>query len=214
MIKSDQSVFKVLLILLFAVLMSCQANKTPVQVSEHFWLGIQTKNSALVKKYSLSNSIDEQEDFGRFENIKATSFGKIIIDGNSSEIETTITMLVDEKEVEVKLTTYLENHNDVWKVNFRKTVLPLAFNQNMAEVFGDIEEIKEEITEQIEESVEEIKEKVVPEIKSEIEKAEKEIIEKLPELKNVFEEFLRELEKSLEELMPKEKDEEVITHET
>ena len=214
MTNRQPHILLVSLLLVCGALLSCQSSKTPTQVSEHFWLGVQTKNVALVKKYSLVNSIDETEDLIDFENITEVTFGKIIIDGNIAEIETTVTTTLNEEKVDIKLETYLENHNEVWKVNFNKTVLPLEFNQNMAEVIGDIEEITEEITAQIEESVEDIKEKIVPEIKSEIDKAEKEILQKIPELKNFFEEFLDQLEKSLEGLMPTEKEEEVKTQET
>lgn len=214
MINKYHTVFFISLLFLCATLISCQLTRTPLQVSEHFWLGMQTKNVALVKKYSLVDSIDESEDLVQFENISATTFGKIIIDGNVAEVETKVTTLLNEKKVDIKLNTYLENNNDAWKVNYRKTVLQLTINQNMAEVFGDIEEITAEITGQIEESVEEIKEKVIPEIKSEIEQAEKEILQKIPELKNVFDEFLRALEKSLEELIPEEEEEEAKTQET
>jgi hypothetical protein len=210
-----QTVFFVSLLFLCGALISCQSSKTPLQVSEHFWMGMQAKNVALVKKYSLFDSIDESEDLTEFEEITTTTFGRIIIDNNVAEVETTVTTFLNEEKVDIKLNTYLENNNEVWKVDYRKTVLQLAVNQNMAEVFDDIEEITEEITEQIEESVEEIKEKVVPEIKSELEQVEKEILKKIPELKSVFEEFLQQLEKSLEELIPDEvEDEEVKTQET
>jgi hypothetical protein len=206
-------VFLIPVLFLFSALLSCQSAKTPLQVSEHFWLGIQTKNVALVKKYSLVNSIDESKGIAQFENVTAVTFGKIIIDGDLAKVETNVTMSSNEKTFDILLQTYLENNNDLWKVNYRKTVLQLEVNRNMAEVFGDIEEMTAEMTEEIEESVEKIKEKIVPEIKSQIEHAEKELLEKLPELKNIFDEFLHELEKSLEELLPP-PEEEAKTQET
>ena len=206
-------VFLIPLLFLCSALLSCQSTKTPLQVSEHFWLGIQTKNVALVKKYSLVNSIDESEDVAQFENVTAVTFGKIIINGDLAKVETNVTVSSNEKTFDITLQTYLENNNDVWKVNYRKTVLQLEINRNMAEVFGDIGEMTAEMTEEIEESIEKIKEKIVPEIKSQIEHAEKELLEKLPELKNIFDEFLHELEKSLEELIPP-PEEEAKTQET
>jgi len=229
MINKNQTVFFISLLFLCATLMSCQSSNTPLQVSEHFWLGMQTKNVALVKKYSLVNSIEESEDLARFEKIAGATFGKIIIDGNTAEIETKVMMSSNEKNNEISLNTYLENNNEVWKVNYRKTALQLIVNQNMAEAFDDIDKITAEITEQLEESVEkikekvlpeiqsraeEIKEKVLPEIESKIEQTEKEVLKKLPELKTLFDEFLKELQKSLEELIPEQKEEEVKTQET
>lgn len=209
--------------------MSCQSKKTPEQVSEHFWLGMKTKNMALVKKYSLVNSINDAEELSQFENITDFSFGKIIIDDAVAEVETSVTTSLNQKKVDINLKTYLEKHNEIWKVNHRKTVLPLTVNQNMAEMFDDIEEITEELTGQIKESVEEIKEKIVPEMKSKaeeikekvipeieskIEQTEKEVLKKLPELKSLFDDFLHELEKSLEKLIPEQQQEEPKTQET
>lgn len=214
MIKRQHNIFLVSLLMVCGALSSCQTNKTPTQVSEHFWLGMETKNLALIKKYSLVSSIEETEDLSQFEEITATEFGRIVIDGDITEIETTVTTFLNEEKVDIKLETHLEKNNDVWKVNYEKTVHQLKFNQNMAEVFDNIEDMTEEITAQIEESVEEIKEKVMPEIKSEIDKAEEEILEKVPELKNIFEEFLEELGRSLEKLIPQETEEEIKTQET
>lgn len=215
MIK-HQNIFFIPLLFLCGALLSCQSTKTPLQLSEHFWLGIQTSNMALVKKYSLTNSIDESVDLELFENISDVTFGRIIIDGDLAEIETQVAILLNEKIMDISLNTYLENNNNVWKVNFSKTVFQLTEKQNEGEALANIEQMTEKITEDIKESVEEIKEKVVPEIKSKIEhkveQAEKELLKKLPELKNIFDEFLQELEKSLEELIPPE--EEPKTQET
>jgi gas vesicle protein len=199
-------IYLITILIFCGTLFSCQSTKTPLQVSEHFWLGIKTKNMELVKKYSLANSIDKTEDIAQFENVTDFTFGRIIIDGDVAKIETNVTILSDENVVDIPLNTYLKNNNDVWKVNYKKTVFQLVLRQNANEVFGDIEQITEEIADEIKESIEEIKEKVVPEIKSEIEQVEKEFLEKLPEFKNLFEEFLHDLEESLEEMMPTEKE--------
>ena len=225
----QHSIFLILALPLLALLMSCESRKTPDQVGEHFWLGIKTKNIALVKKYSLKSSIDKDEDLEQINEVVEVGFGKIVIDGDASEIETTVSSVLKEEKIDIKLTTYMEKHNDAWKVNFDKTLGQLAVEQNIAEVLNDIEKIKEEMTEQLQESVEEIKEKVVPEInakvediqeevipeiKSELDKAEKQIMESLPELKDIFNDLLREIEESIKEMLPEEEEEEVKTQET
>jgi len=243
-------VFFITLLFLCGVLSSCLSTKTPLEVSEHFWLGLKTKNIALVKKYSLVDSIGQSETVEQFKKVTEVTFGRVIIDGDLAEVETKVTIVFDDKSTELTLNTYLENHNDDWKVHYKKTVRQLAMKQNMAEVLGSIQEMTEEITRQIEKTVEEVQEKVVPkikskaeeiqekvipeiqskaeefeekvlpEIKSKIEQVEKELLEQLPALKDVFDEFLRELEKSFEELIPdeeeldKESAEEAKTQET
>jgi hypothetical protein len=218
--SKHHSIFLIPVMIMCTMLLSCQSAKTPLQISEHFWFGIKTKNSALVKKYSLASSMNESEDIEQFENLSDFTFGKIIIDGDKAEVETNVKIISNENTKDARINTYLENNNDVWKVNYKKTIRQLKDRQNVAEIFDDIEEMTEEITKELEESVEEMKEKIVPEIKekvvpkikSEIENAEKELLEKLPELKDMFDEFLHELEKSLEDLLPPE--EESKTQET
>lgn len=222
-------IFLLLGLPLLAMLMSCSSSKTPDQASEHFWLGIKTKNIALVKKYSLRSSIDKDEDLKQIDDVTTFSFGKIIIDADKSEIETTLSSLLNEEKANIKLTTYLEKHNDAWKVNFDKTIRQLTVEQNVAKVLNNIENIKQEMTEKLEQSVgefkekvvpeinakvEEIQEEVIPEIKSELDKAEKNIMQSLPELKDIFDDLLQRIENSIEEILPKEEKQEVITRET
>ena len=216
MTNKYRCIFFIPLLFLCGALLSCQSSKTPLQVSEHFWLGVKTKNVALVKKYSLVASIDKSEELDQFDNITAVIFGRRIIDGNLAEVETNVTMTSNEKIRTITLNTYLEKNNDVWKVNYRKTAFQLAVKQDMAKAFDEFQEMSEEIAAEIKESVDEIKEKIVPEVKSKIEQVEKELLEKLPEFKSIFDEFLHELGKSLEELMDPEKEsgEEVKTQET
>lgn len=216
MTNKYRCIFFILLLFLCGALLSCQSSKTPLQVSEHFWLGVKTKNVALVKKYSLVVSIDKSEELDQFENITVITFGRRIIDGNLAEVETNVTMSSNEKIRTITLNTYLENNNDAWKVNYRKTVFQLVVKQDMAKIFDDLQEMTEDISAEIKESVEKIKGKIVPKVRSKIEQAEKELLEKLPEFKNIFDEFLHELGKSLEELMSPEKEsgKEVKTQET
>jgi hypothetical protein len=47
-----------------------------------------------------------------------------------------------------------------------------------------------------------------------LEEAEKELRQKLPELKNMIDQFLQDLEKSIEEAMPEPEEEEATTRET
>jgi len=179
---------------------------TPLQVSEKFWLGIQQKNVALVKKYSLSDSVIESDYIKQLPDVTEIVFGKIIIEAGYAEIETSITTLSDEKIMDIPFKTYLKNENDNWKVNYEKTVFPFKFDLEVTELFGVIEELTEGIAEEVKESMEEFKKKVIPEIKSTLEQAEQEIRKKIPELKNMIDEFLQEREKSLEEALPSEEE--------
>ena len=160
------------LLFVCCVLLSCQTSMTSLQVSEKFWLGIQQKNVALVKKYSLSDSEIESDDIEQLPDVTEIVFGKIIIESGFAEIETSVTTLLDEKIMDIPFKTYLKNENDNWKVNYEKTVLPFKFDLEVTELFGDIEKLAEGIAEEVEESMEEFKKKAISEIKSTLEQAE------------------------------------------
>jgi ElaB/YqjD/DUF883 family membrane-anchored ribosome-binding protein len=187
---------------------------TPLQVSERFWLGIKKKNHTLITNNSVSNSELKSDDVEQLPDITKVTFGKITIDKKYSEIETDLTMLIDNKPSSISVKTILINEKNEWKVDYEKTMLPFVVNQQMSELFGGIQELTESFADEVEESVEDFKNKAIPEIKSKLEEAEKELRQKLPELKNMIDQFLQDLEKSIEEAMPEPEEEEATTRET
>lgn len=193
-------------LMICSILISCKSSMTPLQVSERFWLGVKKKNHTLITENSVSNSVIKIEDIEQLPDITEFSFGKITIDKNYSEIETELTMLLDNKTSKIIVKTILINENDLWKVDYEKTMLPFMVNQQMSELFGGIQELTKEFAGEVEESVEEFKKKAIPEIKSKLEQAEQELRQKLPELKKMIDQFLQDLEKSIEEAMPEEKE--------
>jgi hypothetical protein len=200
------------LFMICSVLLSCESTMTPLQVSEKFWRGIQKKNITLVTIYSLSEPKIKTHDLEQLPDISDVTFGRIIIDGDHSEIETNLTILSDKKTTNISVKTVLINENNKWKVRYDQTMLPLMANQQMTEILGDIQEITEGLAEEIKESVEDIKEKAMPEIKSKLKQAEEVLREKLPEFKNMIDEFLQDLGKSIEDALPAK--EEAKTQET
>ena len=195
-----------------ALISGCKTPMTPEEISDKFWLGVKTKNVALIKKYSAEDTIANLDSKDTIPQVKTISFGKIIIDGEIAEIETILTIILNEKLMDLNIETHLKKINGQWKVDYDKTMRPLTINHDMAELLGGVEALSQELADEIKNSVEEFKEKALPEIKSKMEEAEKEIREKLPELKNIIDEFLKDLEKSIEESIPVE--EEVKTQET
>lgn len=183
-------------------LLSCQSSMTPLQASEKFWSGIKKRNISLITIYSLSDSGYSAEELKQLPEVAAIAFGRIIIDGNTAEIETQVTIKSDEKNIDVSLKTYLEREDNAWKVNYKQAVLPLKTNQGMIELFDDVQEITEELAEEIEESVEDLKEKTLPEIESQLEQAEESLRDKIPEFKNMLDELLEGIKRSIEEAIP------------
>ena len=194
-------------------LLSCQSSMTSLQVSEKFWEGIEKKNISLITIYSISDSGYSVDDIKQLPDVSAITFGMIIIDADIAEIETQVTITTDEKNVDVLLKTFLEREDDVWRVNYKQSILLLKTNQGMIELLGGVQELTEGLAEEIEESVEEFKKKAMPEIESKLEQAEEALRDKIPEFKNMLDELLDGLKRSLEKAIPS-KEEEAKTQQT
>jgi DNA-directed RNA polymerase subunit L len=206
-IRTHNHIYIITLLFIFSSLLSCQSSMTPLQVSEKFWSGIQKKNISLITIYSISDSGYSADDIKQLPDVNAITFGKIIIDADIAEIQTQVTITSNDKTVDIPLKTYLEREDDVWRVNYKQSVLLLKTNQGMIELLGGVQELTEELAEEIEESVEEFKEKTMPEIESQLEQAEETLRDKIPEFKNMLDELLEGLKRSIEEAFPPKKEE-------
>ena len=207
--KSIRPNYNYIITLLFICggLLSCQSSMTPLQVSEKFWEGIEKKNISLITIYSISDSGYSADDIKQLPDVTNITFGRIIIDADIAEIETQVTITSDEKNIDIALKTYLEREDDVWRVNYNKSILLLKTNQGMVELLGGVQELTEDLVEEIEASVEDFKEKAMPEIESKLEQAEEVLRDKIPEFKNMLDELLEGLKRSLEKaITPKEEE--------
>lgn len=190
------------LLYLFPVLFlsGCQPGATPDQVAEQFWAGAVKKNSVIMRRLCSKQTYDSGDDFSLLHNTTSYLQGKIVIDGQQAEIDTTL--YFDDANQPFRIKTYLLKEDDVWLVDYQRTVAFFNLNREMTDLMGDIEDMAEEFANQVEGSVEEFRKKAVPKIKSGIEQAEKELKQKLPEIRQKIQEFLDELERSLEESIP------------
>lgn len=211
--KRQNYIYIITLLSLCGGLLSCQSSMTPLQVSEKFWEGVEKKNISLITIYSRSDSGYSVDDLKQLPDVSAITFGRIIIDADIAEIETQVTITSDEKNVDIPLKTYLEREDDVWRVNYKQSTLLLKTNQGMIELLGGVQELTEDLAGEIEESVEVFKEKAMPEIESKLEQVEEALRDKIPEFKNMLDELLDGLKRSLEKAIPP-KDEEAKTQQT
>lgn len=209
----QKHIYIITLLFICGGLLSCQSSMTPLQVSEKFWEGIEKKNISLITIYSIPDSGYSADNTKQLPDVSAITFGRIIIDADTAEIETRVIITSDEKTIEIPLKTYLKREDDIWRVNYKQTTLLLKTNEGMIELLGDVQELTEDLAEEIEKSVEDFKEQAMPEIESKLEQAEEALRDKIPEFKNMLDELLDGLMRSLEKAMPP-KDEEAKTQQT
>lgn len=206
-------IYIITLLFICGGLLACQSSMTPLQVSEKFWEGIEKKNISLITIYSSSDSGYSADKIKQLPDISAITFGRIIIDADIAKIETQVTITSDEKTFDIPINTYLEREDDVWRVNYNQSILLLKTNQGMTELLGGVQELTEDLAEEIEETVEDFKGKALPEIESKLEQVEEALRNKMPEFKNMLDELLDGLKRSLEKAIPP-KEEEAKTQQT
>ncbi len=192
----------ILFYLFLVVLTGCQQQPSAESIATTFWKAAVNNNSLIMKRLCSRDSYDDNDDFSRLHTVTAFQLGKIVIDGDSAEVETRL--YFDNPDMPVNVTTYLVREDKEWKIIYQRSVSFLGMNREMIELMGDIETFAKELAEQVEGSVEEFREKALPEIRSRINEAEQELRQQLPEIKRKIDEFLDELERSLEESMPTE----------
>ncbi len=188
--------------LLLVVLTGCQPQPSPESIATTFWKAAVNNNSLIMKRLCSAATYDDSDDFSRLHTVTAFQLGKIVIDGDSAEIETRL--FFDNPEQPIDITTYLVREDNEWKIDYQRSVSFLSMNREMTELIDDIETLAQELAEQVEGSVEEFTEKALPEIRSRINDAEQELGQQLQEIKKKVDEFLDELERSLEESRPAE----------
>jgi hypothetical protein len=192
--KIKQS-FWLLPVFCIVLLCGCEEKLSPIEVSEHFWKGVELRDVMIIEKFISS---DSQIDSSSIENVlpvKNTTFGRTVIEGNKAWVDTTAT-IVSEKPFALPLTTTLVKENGYWKVNYNETIASVSSGSDIARIIGSIQDLSGKFAEELDRSIGEMQ-KAIPEIKQEIEQVEEKIKSKIPELKRHMEEFTRQLEEIL-----------------
>lgn len=178
----------------------CEEKLSPIEVSEHFWKGVELRDVTIIKRFISS---DSQVNTSSTENIlpvRGATFGRTVIEGNMAWVDTTLT-IESEKPFTLPLTTTLIMEKGFWKVKYDETIASVSSGSNIARIMGSMRDLSDKFTEKLDESIGEMQ-KAIPEIKREIEKVEEQFKSKIPELKRRMEEFAKQLEEALK--IPKE----------
>ncbi len=176
------------------LLAACDENLSPEQTTDKFWSAIKNDNGAVLTAIVTSNTSSAELD-KRPAGIASWQTGKIIIDNDRSSVDTEITMQ-DDTGSAVKVQTLLEAEQGVWKVNYAATVKQLQRQNEIDEVFEQLDLLSEKMAEEMNRSVEQF-EQALPVIEQELSRIEDQVQEKIPEIKQRIEEFTKRLEEAL-----------------
>ena len=191
-------VFK-LLFLSFICLFNtaCDEGLYPIDVAEKFWRAIKAKDVKTIQKYSTEDSLTVEDLDENILPLDEIILGRTVIDGDSSWVDTTVTISGD-KPLTLPLRTVLIRENKQWKVDYDETIKLVSKGSSISRIISSIRNMRENLTEELDQSMEDIQ-KAMPEVKEEIEKIEESLLEHVPELRKQIKEFLKDLKEAIKE---------------
>lgn len=182
------------------LLVSCEDQFTPAQVTDKFWEAVQAGDSEKIRRLVSSESAQQQDLGLNLLTVESWSTGKIIIDGDRSEVETEISVSGNESFT-ATITTYLLAEKGQWKVDYPATTDQLGANSDIGLALHRLDEISSEMLEGLDQSIDKFHQ-AMPVIEQELSKIEEKLRDKVPEIKQKLDEFVRQLEEALKKKQP------------
>lgn len=189
----------IFLLPLFVLLLltACEEELTPPEVTDAFWHAIVTEDREGIRKQVSRDTTDEQISGQELLTIQSWATGRILIDGNRSEVDTMI-VVAGEKPLEMTIKTYLVDENGLWKVEYGKTVEQIRDQGEVGRVLNRLDDISSQMLDGLDKSIEDLQD-AMPIIERELSKMEENLKEKVPEIRKRLDEFVRKLEEALKQ---------------
>lgn len=132
------------------VLTACQAPKTPIETTRVFWSSIVENKLDNAQKFCSSSSEKLRATLGTDLKGFTLGYGKIVIDGNLSSVETT---LFSSSTQQSTFTTFMLLEEDIWKVDCQRSTTALAGNQVFKDFFNSLNTLGEQINKKLEQQI-------------------------------------------------------------
>ena len=183
-------------VLIITLMSGCLAEKSPQEAARNFWDAMKVQDIENARKYSTTNTrslIDTSN--GQFRGANVT-FGKILIDDNTTTIETTVRTQKNGTETTIPLQTILKQENGEWRVDYQQTKESMTETSSISDIAKDLQELGKKLSDRMDEALGEIKQKV-PEYEEKIKKLGETASKKMDE---AWQRQVSEIKKSIEEL--------------
>ena len=167
------------LLTLLLLLSGCQAALTPEQVATAFWVAMAEGNLDSAREYATQETrhlVTKQQNLEE----ATVKTGAILIDGSNATVATVMTLKKPENRKELSFDTVLLKENDLWKVDYQRTLNNLS-NLPFGDIFKSLQAIGETINKELEQQI--------PLFEKQIKSFSDELIRQLDE-------FRRQLEKA------------------
>ncbi len=174
----------------------CYTDKPPQEVARYFWEAIKIQDMENARKYATTSTrtlIDTSN--GQFKDAVVT-FGRIIIDGDSTTIETMVRVQKKGTETPVPLQTILKQEHGEWRVDYAQTKETIKEDDAFSDIAEKLEALGGKLSERMDEALGEIKQKM-PEYEEKMKKAGEAASKKLDE---ALQRYVTEIKKGMEKL--------------
>lgn len=174
----------------------CRVDKPPQEVAQCFWDAMKVQDIENGRKYATISTrtlIDPSHE--QFKGAVVT-FGKIIIDGDLTTIDTTVRLPEHGTETSLPLQTILKKEDGEWRVDYAETKETIQEDDSFSEIAKNLQELGGKLSERMDEALGEIKEKF-PEYKEKMEKMGEVASKKMDE---ALQRYVTEIKKGIEKL--------------
>jgi hypothetical protein len=171
---------------LLFMLSGCQVVLSPEQVTLAFWEAMAQSNLESARKHATQET---QHLVTKQQNLEGASIktGEVVINGTNATVSTIMTLKKPENNKLLSFNTVLLKENDLWKVDYQKTLNNLSILP-FGELFNSLRAIGDTINKELEQQI--------PLFEKQIKSFSEELIRQLDE-------FRRNLEKSIPPEKPK-----------
>jgi gas vesicle protein len=183
------------LLLTMIFLTGCFGAKSPQDVTQAFWKAVITQKVDDVIEYSTLVDAKTYTAFNKNWIGYQPVIGKILIDGNKAQIETTLSQINNTDKNHLTIYTYLVKQNEQWKVDFVRTAESFD-NDALGNIMGQLNILGTKLSNVLKESSEKFNIEM-QRVENELKRFSNTVNE---DANKIINQYSKELKKGIEEL--------------
>jgi hypothetical protein len=170
--------------------------RPPQEIAQNFWNAIKVQDMKTARKYTTKETSSFIDGSTVPFRDAVVTFGKIIIDGDTTTVDTILKVHKNDKETTIPFQTVLKQENGEWRVDYRETEKSIMESGSFSDIIRDLQKLGKKVSDRMDETLDELRQKI-PEYESKL----KELGEATSErIKEAWERQLSEIRKGIEEL--------------
>ncbi|TVL98953.1 MAG: hypothetical protein CV087_19890 [Candidatus Brocadia sp. WS118] len=184
-----------LALLIITFTSGCRLDKPPQEVAQCFWDAMKVQDVENGRKYATTSTRTLVDTSGEQFKDAVVTFGKIVIDGDLTTIDTTVRLQKHGTETSIPFQTILVKEDGEWRVDYAQTKETIKEDDSFSGITKNLQELGGKLTKRMDEALGEIKQKI-PEYEEKMKKLGDVASKKMDEaLQRSMEEIKKDIEK-------------------